>query len=120
MAFTRRRGGKPDTGDADMADMARRFGCTVTIITIVGFGVPDWILGFRGVTIMVERKKPGEELNERQEKFVKEWNGGPLILLETPTQLQAMLTARDLWGWLAARDLRVLMGLVPAVDYRRT
>lgn len=98
--------------------MARRFGATVTIITIVGFGCPDWILGFRGITIIVERKRPGEPLSDKQEQFVRQWNGGPIILIETAEQMQALLTARDLLGWLAARDLRVLMELVPKVDYR--
>lgn len=102
MAWRKRRGGNPDTGDADMVKLARDLDATIWITSLLGFGFPDWVMGFRGLTILVERKRPGGELRKTQDKFRETWKGGLYVVLETADDLVAMMTAVDIPAWVAA------------------
>lgn len=86
--------------------MARELGATVTITTGVGWGFPDWVVGHRGLTVLVERKNKRGKLRDSQVKFAGEWAGSWLVKIENEAELVAMLTARDLPAWLDAHDLR--------------
>jgi hypothetical protein len=101
-----RRGGKPDAGDAELVTLARRLGATVTITSHVGFGFPDWVLGIRGATILVERKTRGGAYRTSQVQFYRRWTGGPIVKVETTDDLLGLLTAGDPAGWARDRDVR--------------
>jgi hypothetical protein len=102
MAWRKRRGGNPDTGDSDLVKLARDLDATVWITSLLGFGFPDWVVGFRGLTILVERKRPGGDLRESQHDFRKTWKGGTYVVIETADELVAMLTSVDVLAWIAA------------------
>lgn len=111
MAWRKRQGGKPDANQQGMVDLARRLGATVRITTLVGFGFPDFVVGFRGINLLGEAKLPdtnparpvrGRKLKprkltkteERQAQFRKEWTG-QVVVLEKPADMVALLTAAD-------------------------
>lgn len=97
--------------------MARRFNCTVAITTALGFGFPDWVMGVRGITVLVERKNRTGKMRQSQIDFARNWNGGPLIKVQDGIDLQALITSRDVLAHCAARDLRVILGFRERVHY---
>jgi hypothetical protein len=46
-------------------------------------GEPDLVVGFCGKTILMEIKKPGEELNGKQRKFHADWNGSRIEVVRS-------------------------------------
>lgn len=102
---------------------ARKLGATIAITTGVGDGYPDWTVGYRQRTFLVERKaKPGrlEDLFEdSQIVFYRRWNGGPIVLIESQERLMQMLTVPDLDGWLQANNLCLLTRGLRTKEERR-
>lgn len=101
-----RRGGNPDQGDTELVALARDLQASVTITSQVGWGFPDWVVGFRGLTILVERKSKRGKMRGSQVEFAAKWAGAWLVKIETAEELTAMLTARDIPAWLDRNDLR--------------
>lgn len=77
-----RRYGKPDANQAAIIEDLRLIpDCSVLVLSAVGNGCPDILIGYRGANILVEIKNPetkrGEkpETIERQKQFKDGWNG---------------------------------------------
>lgn len=92
----RRRGGNPDANQAPILAYARRrLGVKGTVTTGVGFGFPDNVFGFRGLTILVEVKGPNGKLKPAQEDFIRTWTGGPVLVVDSGEDLFRQLMALD-------------------------
>jgi hypothetical protein len=96
----RKRYGNPDRNQQPIVDLVRAMGGTVEITTGVGDGFPDLVIGWRGLTILVEVKKPGKaaastRLRESQDLFRVRWTGGPVLDVETATELVQKLIDLD-------------------------
>ncbi len=63
----------------------RKIGCTVAILSSVGGGVPDLLVGYRGFNFIVEIKEKGRRyaLTDDQVKFHKGWRGLAPVIIET-------------------------------------
>ena len=66
----------------------RRVGCSVAILSDLGDGIPDLLVGVRGQTFLLEVKDGNAPPSERkltpdQQVFRDTWRGGPLITVES-------------------------------------
>ena len=92
----RRRFGNPDTTQQDAVDLVRRtLLATVAVTTGVGGGFFDNVIGFQGLTVLAEMKTPGGALRPSQERFIREWKGGPLVVADSPELLVRQLIELD-------------------------
>jgi hypothetical protein len=66
----------------------------------VGSGFPDLVWPFQGQTILVEIKTPDGSLTPSQERFHREWRGGPLIVVasdeDVAVAVERMTRAREI------------------------
>lgn len=93
----RRRFGNPDANQQDVIAFARkRLGAIRSVVTtVVGGGFPDNVVPFRGLTILVEVKGPKGKLEKSQEDFIRNWDGGPILVVDGPEDLYRQLIALD-------------------------
>jgi len=68
---------KRDANEAGMVELLEAMGASVDRLP-GGGGRPDLMVGFRGHTILVEVKVPGETLNALQKTYHAEWKGAPI------------------------------------------
>ena len=76
-----------DDNQESIVKALRAIGATVRVVT-QGGGLPDLLVGFRGVTVLMEvkdGKKPpsARKLTEAEQKFFDEWRGGLLVVVES-------------------------------------
>ena len=101
MSFLRRAVRRDDV-ESGIIRALTGFGCSVQPLT--GRGVPDLLVGFRGVNVLLECKapaKPGPRggakaggLNDDQEKWHREWRGAtPAIARSAAEAIAAVLNA---------------------------
>lgn len=92
----RRRGGNPDANQKDVLAFARkRLGVNGVVTTGVGFGFPDNVFGFHGLTILVEVKGPDGKLKPTQVDFIRNWTGGAVLVVDGPEDLFRQLIDLD-------------------------
>ena len=82
-----RRAAKVDATSDQIVSALRAMGATVRIVT-QGNGLPDLLVGYRGVTMLLEvkdgRKPPSaRKLTPAEVKFFQEWRGGILAIVES-------------------------------------
>lgn len=75
-----RRAARTDGNQTLIVDGLREAGISVSILSIVGGGVPDLLCGYRERNILLEVKDPSKpkadrQLTPDQVKFHKEWQG---------------------------------------------
>ena len=101
---TMRRAARRDQHEADIVQVLRSVGASVTRINEAG--APDLLVGFRGVTYCLECKTPKRkdgkgqsnaskggrgELTAAQVEWWRSWRGGPAVVVRSMTDaLQAV------------------------------
>ena len=88
-----------DSNQPEIVATLRGMGCTVQHLHAVGKGVPDLLVGMRGVNVLVEVKTDGNQLNELQEEWHEAWRGQAVIVR---TSEQAAELVQSVWGATAA------------------
>lgn len=100
-----RPGHKDEKHDQIAADL-RSVGASVVDASGIGFGFPDMLVGYRGVNILLEVKKPPTKRGKRagkhrmeksQIQFHEEWKGQKAIV-ETSDQAFAVLGIKSRLG----------------------
>jgi Holliday junction resolvase len=81
-----RRAAKVDDNQAEIVKALRQAGATVQSLAEVGNGVPDLLIGFRGVTVLMEVKDGSKVPSKRsltpmQVTWHQAWNGGTLSVV---------------------------------------
>ena len=76
-----------DANQGRIVEALRGAGAFVRIVT-QGDGIPDLLVAYRGVTILMEVKdgdKPpsARKLTEAEQKFFEEWTGGMLVIVNS-------------------------------------
>jgi hypothetical protein len=76
-----------DANQEKIVAALRAMGATVRIVT-QGNGLPDLLVGFRGVTILMEvkdgQKVPSaRKLTPAEQKFFEEWRGGIVAIVNS-------------------------------------
>lgn len=64
-----------DNNQAEIVEALRRVGATVQILSDVGQGCPDIVVGFRGRNYFMEIKDGSGKLNKLQAEWHTLWNG---------------------------------------------
>jgi len=77
------RNAKTDHNQNEIVQALRQVGCSVVLLHKVGSGVPDLLVGFRGVTYLMEVKQAKGKPNVRQEQWYREWSGMPPVVVKT-------------------------------------
>lgn len=95
----RSRGGKPDSNQGVIVKALRAAGASVEITSIVGFGFPDLVVGYRGRNWLFEVKPPGKRhaLTDKEARFAARWHG-QLVTIETADEALAIIGARSVGG----------------------
>jgi hypothetical protein len=76
--------GRTDANQSEVVKQLRQMGASVAIISSVGGGVPDLIVGVAGRNYLVELKDPNKPPSERlltneEETFRRSWSGQWMI-----------------------------------------
>jgi Holliday junction resolvase len=87
---------KIDDNQNDIVDALRKAGATVRIVS-QGNGLPDLLVGYRGVTILMEVKDGNKvpsarKLTDAEDKFFREWTGGLLAVINSKEEALELLT----------------------------
>jgi hypothetical protein len=82
-----------DENQGIIVETLRKAGATVILLHAVGKGVPDLLIGYRGVTALIEVKNPvlKGKLNTLQRAWVDEWRGSLVHVVHTPDEAIAAL-----------------------------
>ena len=88
-----------DDNQRDIVMALREYGAVVRIIS-QGDGIPDLLVAYKGVTILMEVKdgnKPpsARKLTEAEQKFFDEWTGGMLVVVNSVEESIATLEKCD-------------------------
>ena len=83
-----RRANRVDANQGDIVKALRDSGAYVRVIN-QGDGLPDLLVGYRGITLLLEvkdgRKPPSQRtLTPLEAEFFKEWPGGILAVVKSP------------------------------------
>ncbi len=84
-----------DANQNKIVDALRGAGAYVRIVT-QGDGIPDLLVAYSGVTILMEDKdgdKPpsARKLTEAEQKFFDEWTGGMLVIVNSAQEALEIL-----------------------------
>ncbi len=64
-----------DANQSQIVAMFRQMNCTVALLHAVGKGIPDLLVGCRGINLLVECKIKSGTLNELQKTWHASWRG---------------------------------------------
>ena len=87
---------RTDANQSEIVNALRKFGASVFILSRVGKGCPDLIVGWKGHNIFMEVKngKTRWRLTPHQKKFHAEWQG-QVAIVESPEDAIAILNLLD-------------------------
>jgi len=84
-----------DANQRKIVQVLRKLGASVVITADVGRGFPDLVVGYGGVTYLVEVKNRST-LRRSQRAFREQWRGGEIVLLRSPEEaVQWLARLRD-------------------------
>lgn len=84
-----------DDNQGVIVDALRKAGASVILLHAVGKGVPDLLVGYHGVTALVEVKNPEwkGKLNTLQLAWCADWRGSLVHVVHTPDEAVQVLTS---------------------------
>ena len=82
-----------DGNQSEVVEALRKAGASVTILARFGEVVPDLLVGYQGVTYLMEIKRPKEKLTELEQRFFTEWRGKPPVIVYTAEGALMMIGA---------------------------
>lgn len=92
-----RKRGRVDGNQAQIVKELRQAGCSVAMTSDLGCGVPDILVGLRGVNVWAEIKDPNQPPSKRrltpdEKEFHAAWKG-QVCVIETAEELLSKLVA---------------------------
>ena len=98
-------GRRTDTNHMEITNALRGQGATVFSLHAVGSGCPDLLVGFAGLTALVEVKRPfgpkgggGGKLTDDQIAFRAKWRGAPVHTVRSLEDVGVLLEALESVG----------------------
>lgn len=87
---------KIDANQTEVVKTLRAAGATVQSLATIGNGCPDLLVGYRGVTVLLEVKDgnkaaSAQKLTPDQEKWHSNWGGGILAVVNSAEQAMKAL-----------------------------
>ena len=74
---------KVDNNQLDIVKAFRSMGATVLNLSAVGKGCPDLLIGYKGISVLVEVKSKTGKFTEPQLKFMEQWQGGAVNRIDS-------------------------------------
>ena len=92
-----RRAGKIDANHAAIVDALRKIGASVQSLASMGVGVPDLLVGWRGINVLFEVKDGAKipsarKLTADESNWHEKW-AGQIAVVESAEQAQTVLIA---------------------------
>jgi len=72
---------RADDNQRELVDFMRAVGCSVLILSQVGNGCPDLLVGWKGQNYLFEVKTETGRLSDRQKDFKECWRGKPPVVI---------------------------------------
>lgn len=88
-----RRAANVDTVQKPIVDALRKIGASVQVLSAVGKGCPDLLVGWHGVNVLLECKTERDQLNEMQRDWHANW-AGQVAVVRTPEGAQMAVIRR--------------------------
>ncbi|HXG23032.1 MAG TPA: hypothetical protein VNJ09_00645 [Chthonomonadales bacterium] len=85
---------RADHNQAEIVVALRRLGASVFVLSDVGHGCPDLLVGFRGRTFLLEVKNMrgrGRRLTPQQVEFHQGWQGAPIRTVTNAAEAEKIL-----------------------------
>lgn len=87
-----------DANQAEIVAALRRLGWSVAVLSSVGDGFPDVLVGAAGVNVLLEIKdgqktKSAQKLTEAEVRFHEEWRGQATVVNSLDSAIEAVSTA---------------------------
>ena len=79
-----------DKFQPEMCQYLRRRGASVHVLSSVGAGLPDLLVGWHGRNLLVELKSPKGRLTLAQRKWIAEWRG-QVAVVKSVEELEELL-----------------------------
>lgn len=95
-----RRRPRVDANQSDIVEFLREAGASVHSLAAIGGGTPDLVVGYKGMTFLMEVKDGSKPPSERkltadQEKWLAAWKGGAVWLVTDRTTAKEALESYD-------------------------
>jgi hypothetical protein len=82
-----RKAANVDTSQKPIVDALRKIGASVQILSAVGKGCPDLLVGWHGRNTLLECKTGNDKLNQMQVGWHETW-AGQVAVVRTPEEAQ--------------------------------
>ena len=89
-----RRAARVDSNHSDIAKAFKKLGCSFLSLAQLGKGTPDGVVGYGGLSLLVEIKSDRGTLNEKQKKFWDTWKGGVRLVRDLDGVLETVETLK--------------------------
>jgi Holliday junction resolvase len=66
---------RADKNQLEIVKALREIGASVLVLSQVGFGAPDLLLGWQGKNILIEVKSKNGKLSKSQKDWIFDWRG---------------------------------------------
>ena len=80
-----------DSNHETIADALQYYGCIIADLAEAGGGVPDLMVGYRGIIFLVEVKSPVGALSPKQRAFFDKWIEYPALVLRTVDDVRRVM-----------------------------
>lgn len=74
---------KVDNNQLEIVKVFKSLGATVLNLSGVGKGCPDLLIGYKGISVLVEIKSKTGKFTEPQLKFMEQWQGGAVNRIDS-------------------------------------
>ena len=81
---------RADANQAEIVEALREVGVSVLILSQVGGGCPDLLIGWQGKNHLIEVKAPNGDLSKRQKEFFDNWRGRTYIVRSVDEVLELL------------------------------
>ena len=83
---------KPDANQASIVTALESIGCTVYDASRVGGGFPDLVVGYRGLTMLLEVKTERGRVRKEQQQWHSSWRGCSFIVRSAMEAIEAVMS----------------------------
>jgi hypothetical protein len=101
---------RTDSNQKAIVDALRALGCSVAILSGVGGGVPDLLVGYQGVNYLLEVKNlagRGMRLTPAESAWLRDWRGQVNVVASLDEALAVVRAASHLGGKYAGAKPRL-------------
>lgn len=92
------RAARVDKNHKEIVDAFKLRGASVQSLAKEGMGVPDLLVGYDGINLLVEIKGAKGKLTKHQINWFDKWKGAGVYVIRSTVEAGVLITALDLLG----------------------